>query len=74
MLMGAMLWYLSNQLDQEKETRREEMKVLKTEIQACNQAQQQLMLNQIDKSNRLLDKYESNHLVNPRQPHFMPVD
>lgn len=74
MLMGAMLWYLSNQLDQEKETRREEIKVLKTEIQACNQAQQQLMLNQIDKSNRLLDKYETNHVANPRQRHIMATD
>lgn len=61
LLMGAMLYWLNDQLHTQKAEMREEMKALKVQVDACNKANQDLLLNHLNRNTELLKLYEQNH-------------
>lgn len=61
LLMGAMLYWLNDQLHSQKAEMREEMKALKVQVDACNKANQDLLLNHLNKNTEALKLYEQNH-------------
>jgi len=68
LLMGAMLYYLNNQLMEQKRETKAQMDELKIEVKACNKTNQDLLLNQLNRNNQLLEQYEANHgELNPRR-------
>lgn len=61
LLMGSMLYYLNNQLTEQKRETKAQMDELKIEVKACNKTNQDLLLNQLNRNNQLLEQYEANH-------------
>lgn len=70
LLMGAMLWYLNNQLEGQKADMRE----LKIQVDICNKANQDILINHINKNTRALEMYEFNHRPPRVQPPVPPLN
>lgn len=56
-LMGVIVWFLYSEMNLQKS----DIKQLQVEIQNCNRANQDLIINQLQKNTRMLEIYEYNH-------------